>query len=337
MTAGSSPELDPEFFVKMVETVGVGVGIYDQDGVYIYVNQSYADLFGVTPTALVGTPLWEVVPAMESERFDRYWASFHDGETRTAETVHTWNDKEVPVATVTTRQSIDGQPYHFGTIKDITERRTRERKIKQQNERLTNFASVVSHDLRNPLNVAHGYLDILEEDVDRDELRLVANALDRMDTLITELLELAQSDTADAEMTLVALQAVAKQAWQNVTTPEAELHLPETNPRIVADESRLQQLFENLFRNAVDHAGPAVDVRVETTSDGFAVTDDGPGIPAGERDRVFETGYTTATDGTGFGLSIVNQIVTEHNWAIQIGDAPDGGARIEITDVKFVT
>lgn len=336
MTPDSSSDLAPVFFAKMVESVGVGVGIYGEDGRYEYVNQSYADLFNTEPTELIGTALWDVVPEFEANRFDRYWDSFNDGQTRTAETVHKYNGQEIPVATVTTQRSIDGTPYHFGTIKDISQRKIREQEIKSQNERLENFASIVSHDLRNPLNVAQGYIDILQEDIHRDELRLVDNALDRMNVLISELLELAQSDDKVGETSPVSVKGIAEKAWHTVHSSEAVLHTPETNRRVMADASRLQQLFENLFRNAVEHAGSDVQVTIGTTPDGFYVADDGPGISPAKRDRVFETGYTTNENGTGFGLSIVQQIVTGHSWKIDITESSDGGARFEITNVNFV-
>ena len=330
-------DVEPEFFAKMVESVGVGVAIYGADGRYAYVNRSYADLFDVAPSELVGTPLWEVVPPIDASELGRYWDSFDDGDTREAETRHVYNGHDVPVATVTTQRSIGGTPYHFGTVKDISVRKAREAEIGRQNERLENFASIVSHDLRNPLNVAQGYIDMLNEDVDRDELRLVDNALERMGVLITELLELAQSDREIGETTAVSLNAVTREAWRNVTTPEAELDALDPDPQVVADESRLQQLFENLFRNAVDHAGPDVRVTVGTAADGFYVADTGPGIPPDERDRVFETGYTTEGRGTGFGLSIVKQIAAGHGWEIRVAESDAGGARFDVTGVEFAT
>ena len=337
MASDSPADIEPEFFAKMVESVGVGVAIYGVDGRYTYVNRSYADLFGVEPSELIGSPLWEIVPAIDASEFDQYWDSFDDGDTREAETTHVYNAREVPVATVTTQRSIDGAPYHFGTIKDISVRKAREAEIERQNERLENFASIVSHDLRNPLNVAQGYIDMLREDVDRDELRLVDNALGRMGVLITELLELAQSDREIGETAAVSLNGVIRKAWRNVSTPEAEIDAPDADSRVMADESRLQQLFENLFRNAVEHAGSDVRVTVGTTADGFYVADTGPGIPPGKRDRVFETGYTTEGKGTGFGLSIVQQIATGHDWEVRIAASDDGGARFEVTGVEFDT
>ena len=336
MASDNSIDLTPEFLAEMVKSVGVGVGIYTQDGRYVYVNQSYANLFNVIPSELVGEPLWDVVPEIEADKFDTYWTSFQDDETREAETVHRYNGQEVPVATVTTQRSINGTRYHFGTTKDISERKAQERELKHQNERLESFAGVISHDLRNPLNVAQGYIDLLQTDIDRDELHLVDNALDRMSVLITELLELAQSRNVD-ETSSVSIKMVAKQAWQSVDTHQAELSLPETNPQIRANRSRLQQLFENLLRNAIEHGGPGVSVTVETTADGFSIADDGSGIPSDKRDRIFETGYTTNDSGTGFGLSIVQQIISGHEWSIQVTESSEGGAKFEITSVEFAT
>ncbi len=336
MVSDPPTDLAPEFFAKMVESVGVGVGIYGRDGRYVYVNEAYADLFDVPPAELIGTPLWAVVPEFEAEQFDGYFESFADGDTREAETVHRYNGREVPVDTITTRWTIDGTAYGFGTIEDATERRAHQREIKRQNERLENFASIVSHDLRNPLNVAQGYLDLLGNDIDRDELRLVVNALDRMETLITELLELARTNQEIGETEPVSLRDVCETAWAAVSTGDATLSVPESAPTLVASESRLQQLFENLFRNAIEHGGADVDVTVTSTTDGFFVADTGAGVPAERRERIFETGYTTTETGTGFGLNIVRQIVSGHGWDIAATESREGGARFEITGVGSI-
>jgi signal transduction histidine kinase len=103
-----------------------------------------------------------------------------------------------------------------------------------------------------------------------------------------------------------------------------------------ADADRLCECFENLFRNAVEHAGPDVSVRVGPMARGFYVEDDGPGIPEADRDRVFDHGYTTRTDGSGYGLSIVRTIVNAHGWDVRVTDGDDGGARFEITGIEFL-
>jgi len=103
-----------------------------------------------------------------------------------------------------------------------------------------------------------------------------------------------------------------------VETDTAELRVDD-DLAFKADPARLKRLFENLFRNALDHGGPDVTVTVGALSDkpGFYVFDDGPGIPEGDGDSVFEPGYTTREEGTGFGLAIVAEMVTAHGWTIQ--------------------
>jgi signal transduction histidine kinase len=90
-----------------------------------------------------------------------------------------------------------------------------------------------------------------------------------------------------------------------------------------------------LFRNAVEHGGSNVTIRVGALADGagFYVADDGVGIPESDRDVVFEYGYTTAEDGTGFGMAIVKEIVDAHGWEIRVTEEADGGTCFEITGV----
>lgn len=88
--------------------------------------------------------------------------------------------------------------------------------------------------------------------------------------------------------------------------------------------------------NAVELTTPDVTVSVGELPGGFYVADDGPGIPPAERERVFDTGYSTTDDGTGFGLSIVQRAVDAHGWEITVTEGTDGGARFEITGVDIV-
>jgi len=197
---------------------------------------------------------------------------------------------------------------------------------------LDEFASVVSHDLRNPLNVAAGRLELARVECDSEHFAAIDTAHDRMQTLIDDLLTLARQDEA-TDVEPVSLPTVTEDCWQTVATIDATLAV-ETERTIRADRSRLQQLFENLFRNAIEHAGADVTVTVGEISEtnGFYVEDDGPGIPVEDRKQVFEAGYSTNDEGTGFGLRIVREIVEAHGWNIRITDGPDGGARFEITE-----
>jgi signal transduction histidine kinase len=100
-----------------------------------------------------------------------------------------------------------------------------------------------------------------------------------------------------------------------------------------ADRSKLLTIFENLFRNAIDHCQADVTVSVGATEDGFYVADDGPGIPADHRDHVFEYGYTTGTEGTGLGLSIVRTMAESHGWTVELDESAAGARFVVSTGV----
>ena len=207
--------------------------------------------------------------------------------------------------------------------------------LAQQNDRLSEFTSVVSHDLRNPLHVARGWIDLAIEEGEDEYLPKAAESLDRMEVLIEDLLSLAEEGRSIGETEVVSLGDVARGGWSTVETADAELAI-ETAMELEADRSRLQQLFENLVRNAVQHGGDDVTVTVGGLPTGFYVADTGPGISPDERDRVFDVGFSTDEDGKGFGLSIVAEIVAAHGWAIEVTESDTGGARFEITDVIVV-
>jgi signal transduction histidine kinase len=216
--------------------------------------------------------------------------------------------------------------------RDISERKRHERAIERQNERLEEFASVVSHDLRNPLNVASGQLRLARKRREPEHLDAVANALDRMIEIVDDVLTMARASQTVDSAEPVSLSAVATESWETVATESAELRV-ESDRTLAADPGRLRHVFENLFGNSVEHGGSSVRVTVGATDEGFFVADDGPGIPADERENVFGPGYSTAEAGTGLGLNIVGQMVESHGWEIRVADG-DGGARFEVTGVE---
>jgi signal transduction histidine kinase len=224
------------------------------------------------------------------------------------------------------------------TLSDITHREQYRRELERQNKRLDQFASMISHDLRNPLTVAIGRLALAREECDSEHLEAVATAHARMEELIEEVLTLARQGQPINETETVDLSAVAAQCWKVVETTGAEL-VTEDDLTIIADVDRLQRLLENLFRNAIEHGGEDVTIRVGAIGEdgGFYVADNGPGIPPEDRKQVFESGYTTADDGTGFGLAIIKEIVDAHGWIITITESADGGAQFDIREVDSST
>ena len=215
--------------------------------------------------------------------------------------------------------------------------REREHELERQNERLEEFASIVSHDLRGPLNVVRGNLDLARETGDEEYIDAADEAAARMGRLVEDVLDLARQGEVVGTPEPVSLADAAQHAWGTVgggspARSDAASLTVTADCRFVADPDRLTALLENLFRNALEHAGPGVEIEVGTIDDGegFYVADDGPGIPPDEREHVFDRGFTTSQEGTGFGLAIVEEIAVAHGWSIAIAESDDGGARFEV-------
>jgi len=223
----------------------------------------------------------------------------------------------------------------IGVGRDISDRKQREQELERQNGRLNEFANVVSHDLRNPLNVVEGRLELAREDCDSEHLDDAVSAVDRSLTLIDDLLTLAREGETVSETEPVGLSETVEGCWQNVETKDATL-VTKTDRTIRADSSRFQQLLENLIRNAVEHGGDDITITVGDLNDGFYVADNGPGIPEEKREQVFNAGYSTTNDGTGFGLNIAKEVAKAHRgWDICVTESGTAGARFEITGVGF--
>ena len=234
-----------------------------------------------------------------------------------------WQTKLAPVVS-------DGEITRLvGVTRNVTERVERERQLRQQNERLGEFASVISHDLRSPLNVAQGRATLLAEQGESEHLDPLLQALDRMEAIVEDTLTLARQGDTISETESVSLTNLVGKCWATVDTDDATIDIVD-EMTFQADPDRLRHVFENLFRNAVEHGGSDVTVRVGRHNElGIYVEDNGPGIPVGKRDEVFEPGHSSAQGGTGFGLTIVKRIVEAHGWELSVADGTDGGARFE--------
>jgi PAS domain S-box-containing protein len=333
----------------LVENTPDAVAQVTADGEILAANPAMAALADADRERLVGTDIADALPEIGDRLLSVGCQTVADGETRREEV----EVGEQYFQSIFVQVDINTERDTFQLIaRDVTERTERERELQRQNERLDQFASMVSHDLRNPLDIAQVNLSLLADEFETEppEIEKISDSHRRMADLIDDLLTLAkQGATIEAtEPTDVA--AAAEDVWPYVNAPDTDLVLA-TDGRIDADPSRLQEMLTNLFQNAVDH-GDADTIRVETTTDGFAVADDGSGIPPADREEVFRTGFSTDDDGTGFGLAIVSEIADAHGWSISVAESRDGiadeedesaaprggrlgGARFEVTDVDL--
>ncbi|ELZ86125.1 light and oxygen sensing histidine kinase [Haloferax elongans ATCC BAA-1513] len=296
-------------------------------------------LYGETPPLTPGESLaWDAFEAGEVRAYDdiREYDNRYNDDTEIRSEIIVPLGQDGLLLTGSTsphefnEQDVDLFRILASSVGAALVRAKREGELRQQNERLDQFASVVSHDLRNPLSVATGFLEIAEETGEKAYFEKVESAHERIEDLIDDLLSLARGERPVEDGVDVGLDSIANEAWEYVDTADATLSVGEL-PTITGDPSRLKQLFENLFRNAAEHSGDDVSITVDSLDrgHGFYVEDDGVGIPPTHRENIFEHGVSYSRSGTGFGLSIVAAIARAHGWTVTVTDGADGGARFE--------
>jgi len=210
-------------------------------------------------------------------------------------------------------------------------------RMNQQRERI---ASVLAHDLRNPLQAADGRANILQrentDDVLEGDIEALVQAIERIDNLTEDMALLLQSDTPENKQTEIRFEKLVRDAWKTTSGAEDGATL-ETDGldemTVYGVRDRLLRVFENLFRNAIVHGGTPITIRVGALDGGFYVEDDGAGIPPEKRDEVFREGYSTrgSENETGLGLSIIQNVIERHGWEIMLTGSDDGGARFEVS------
>jgi two-component system OmpR family sensor kinase len=221
------------------------------------------------------------------------------------------------------------------------------------------FVADASHELRTPLTVIRGQLEVLaaqehpsSAEVTRVE-RLAQAEIARISRLVDDLLVLAQAERNDFLQTeAIELGPFVTDLWDGVSlTAHRRFELGTiVDGTLDADPDRLAQALRNLARNAIEHTAEndgLVHLDVSALAPDrirFVVRDDGPGIPAAERERVFErfhridSGRTRATGGAGLGLAIVRAIAEAHRGTVRVRDSHNGrGAEVELVLPGFTS
>ncbi|WP_434521240.1 PAS domain S-box protein [Halorubrum sp. AS12] len=325
---------------RALDEAPVGITITDpeqDDNPMVYVNDRFVEMtgydraesIGVNCRFLQGPDTEEASVQQLREAIDAWEPTSVELLNYRKDGTEFWN--RVSVAPI---RDADGTVTHWvGFQEDITAFKQRETALERQNDRLDSFASIVSHDLRNPLNVAQGRVQLAREaSDDAENLDAALDALDRMESIVERTLALAREGETVGDPEPVDLAAVVADSWSTVDTASATLSV-DTEREVLADPDRLRNLFENLMRNAVDHAGEDVSLRVGDLPDGFFVEDDGPGIDPAVADSLFEPGESGTAGNTGFGLAIVQEIATAHGWTVEATAGEEGGARFEVRGV----
>jgi len=360
--------------------------LLESHGTLIEINDAPLRAAGLDRGDVVGRKLWDTYwfrspPETSRGLCDQIQQSGTGEPVREEHLVR--HDGEASPMTVSVRPVLDGNDdVVFLVVRGHETHGPSERleELERREARIEEAMSTLRHDFRKHLNVATGYLELATEANDgsgresdgTEHLEKVGDSLDRMEQLVEDVSTLVRDGYGADDPTLVKLAIVANEAWNHVDTCEASLEI-EDSMTVLADKSRLMQLLENLFRNAVEHGstspdsqarrdtergstsepsgadapeepgptdaelgegvvehGGGVTVRIGTVDGGFYVEDDGPGIPEEDREDVFTAGFTTSSEGSGFGLAIVERIAGAYGWTVEVTEGQEGGARFEI-------
>ncbi|MFC5278240.1 PAS domain-containing protein [Halorubrum rubrum] len=328
---------------RALEEAPVGIAITDPslpDNPMVYVNDEFVEMTGydredaveVNCRFLQGEETDEAAVAELREAIDAEEPASVELLNYRKDGTPFWN--RVSIAPIRERDD-DRVTGWVGFQENITAFKEREEALRRQNERLDAFAGIVSHDLRNPLNVARGRVELAHEETGNDHLEAAVDALDRIESIVEHTLTLAREGETVGDPEPVDLAALAADSWETVDTDRATVEVV-AEGTVLADPDRLRNLFENLFRNAVEHAAvddEPVTIRIGDVADGFYVADDGPGIAEAVRGDLFEPGESGSDGNAGFGLAIVDEIATAHGWEVAATSSETGGARFEVHGV----
>jgi PAS domain S-box-containing protein len=326
------------------------------------------EIFGFSEDEVLGTSLTALMPErFRAEHLAALTSYTHERPPRvvgrTVELAGLRRDgSEFPLELSLSEGTHAGQRFFAGIIRDISQRKRIEDELERSNAELTQFASVASHDLSEPLRIIEGFADLLSRryrgrlDADGDVfLDHITGASVRMRALIDALLRYARAGNAPLELEQVDTRELAAQAAEalgaRVRDARAEVHVARGLPPVTADATLLRQVFQNLVANALKHAdreGVCVEVSAQRVGEtwSFSVRDDGPGIAPDDRERIFEMfarGRRVATPaadasapagahaGAGIGLSICQRVVERHGGRIWVESVPGRGADFRFT------
>ena len=354
-SANATDDLD----AAVLDTVG-SVIVLDRDNRIVRFNREAERVSGRSAEEMLGRSLWET-GLTSGDEAERARAAFGATAAEPAEPDvrrHDVDGDERWIAWTSTPLAIgDGAPTHLVVRGvDVTEEhaareavRERSEALEEVNEELTQFASIVSHDLREPLRVVSGVAELLESryggELDESAERLLAaltRSTDRMSALLDGLLAYSRVGRVD-EWREIHMDALLDEVLEALTEQLADsggVVVRDALPTVHGDPVQLAQLFQNLVANALKFRGedaPRVEVRAVAQGARwhFQVADNGIGIDPRNQERIFEMFQRLHTrdayPGTGVGLAICKKIVERHGGRIWVEPGPERGTVFHFT------
>lgn len=329
-------------FRTMVQGAPNAMLVVGDDGAILTANVRAEEVFGYEARELMGKTVDFLLPERYREGHPGLRAGYLDaprvrsmGHGRDLTALHK-DGRELPVEIGLSPVRWQGQRVVVASIIDLSKRKKMELDLRQANANLEEFTYVASHDLKSPL---HGIADLVEwiaEDLEENEidkvhanLKRVRIRVERMEQVIGDLLTYARAGRRSTELESISPQVLIDDILEiQPVPPHIEVTMDVSAGRFMGARTPLETALRNLISNAVKHHDkPKGKVHIAVVQDEhhcvFSVCDDGPGIPAKSRDRVFRLFQTLSNSerqGSGIGLALTKRLVESHGGRVVFND-----------------
>lgn len=333
---------EKEKYSSIIANMNLGLLEVDNDDVILFSNQSFLEMSGYALEELIGKNATDL---LVNEQSKNLIAQQNDSRK------HKVSDSYEILAKTKKGEDrywiISGGPNYdskgnvigsIGIHLDITQQKNLElqkeqllQRLEKQNQQLSDYAQIVSHDLKSPLRSIHSLITWIKEDNQKEfseqtlnYLKLIEGKVEKMDHLIQGILTYSKLDTLDNGYEEVDTNDIIQNIIQIIHIPDnVDVIISNSLPTVTADRYRMQQLFQNLIGNAVTYIDKpkgkvVVNYKEEKDHHLFSITDNGPGIAPENQDKIFKIfqSFTNHEKSTGIGLSIVKKIIENYKGEI---------------------